>query len=160
MHTPGHTAGHLCFHDDRTGLFFSGDHVLPRISPNISTMAEGDVDPLRSYRESLAGVRDVAHAEVLRAHEWRFRGLSQRVDQIVAHHEERLAELLRALRELPGSTPWQLAARLTWSRPWASYTRQVRIFAVTETEAHLRLLGSRGLALRCDGPIPTWTAAG
>jgi glyoxylase-like metal-dependent hydrolase (beta-lactamase superfamily II) len=158
LHTPGHTPGHLCFQEDRTGLFFSGDHVLPRISPNISTDPDGDTDPLRSYLHSLAAVRDLAPTEVLPAHEWRFRGLAERTDQLALHHEHRLSELLQALREHPGSTPWQVAAHLTWSRPWPSYTRQVRIFAVTETDAHLRLLRSRGMAISSDAAVPTWSA--
>jgi glyoxylase-like metal-dependent hydrolase (beta-lactamase superfamily II) len=159
VHTPGHTAGHLCFAEERTGLFLSGDHVLPRISPNISTTDDGEADPLRSYLSSLAAVRDLDPAEVLPAHEWRFRGLADRVDELVTHHEHRLDELLRALHAHPGSTPWQLAAHLTWSRPWSSYQRRMRIFAVTETDAHLRLLGSRGLAVAGPGPVPTWTPA-
>jgi glyoxylase-like metal-dependent hydrolase (beta-lactamase superfamily II) len=60
VHTPGHTPGHLCFAEERTGLFFSGDHVLPRISPNISTHAQRAADPLRDYLDSLAAVRDLA----------------------------------------------------------------------------------------------------
>ena len=40
-----------------TRLFFSGDHVLPRISPNISTSHDGLADPLRDYLDSLAAVR-------------------------------------------------------------------------------------------------------
>jgi len=159
LHTPGHTPGHLCFAEERTGLLFSGDHVLPRISPNISTTADGLPDPLRSYLSSLTAVRDLAPTEVLPAHEWRFDGLASRVDELKAHHEHRLDELLQALRTHPNSTPWQLAAYLTWSRPWSAYQRRMRIFAVTETDAHLRLLGSRGLAAASDGPVPTWTAA-
>jgi len=83
--------------------------------------------------------------DVLPAHEWRFRGLAGRVDAIVAHHERRLAELLAAIRERPGSTPWRLAGHLTWSRPWDQYSGQKRIFAVTETAAHAHLLERRGL---------------
>jgi glyoxylase-like metal-dependent hydrolase (beta-lactamase superfamily II) len=157
VHTPGHTPGHLCFAEERTGLFFSGDHVLPRISPNISTSHGGLPDPLKDYLDSLAAVRDLDPAEVLPAHEWRFRGLDSRVDELAAHHEQRLAELLAAVREHPGSTPWQLAAYLTWSRPWDQYERRMRIFAVTETDAHLRLLASRGLVVSDGGPVPTWT---
>jgi glyoxylase-like metal-dependent hydrolase (beta-lactamase superfamily II) len=158
LHTPGHTPGHLCFSEERTGVLFSGDHVLPRISPNISTTRDGEPDPLRSYLSSLTVVRGLAATEVFPAHEWRFRGLTERVDQLNAHHEHRLDELLRALRQNPHSTPWQLAAHLTWSRPWSSYQRRMRIFAVTETEAHLRLLGSRRLATASDATVPTWTA--
>jgi glyoxylase-like metal-dependent hydrolase (beta-lactamase superfamily II) len=159
VHTPGHTPGHLCFAEEDTRLFFSGDHVLPRISPNISTNQGGAADPLREFLDSLGAVRDLDPAEVLPAHEWRFRGLAGRVDELTAHHESRLAELLAAIRSHPDSTPWQLAAYLTWSRPWDQYERRMRIFAVTETDAHLRLLASRGLVTSSGGPVPTWTLA-
>jgi glyoxylase-like metal-dependent hydrolase (beta-lactamase superfamily II) len=159
VHTPGHTPGHLCFAEEGSRLFFSGDHVLPRISPNVSTGASGAPDPLRDFLASLAAVRDLDPAEVLPAHEWRFRGLGDRVDALTAHHEQRLTELLTAIRRNPHSTPWQLAAHLTWSRPWEQYERRMRIFAVTETDAHLRLLASRGLVVSDGGPVPTWTLA-
>ena len=116
--TRRYTAGHLCFTEEDTRLFFSGDHVLPRITPNISTNHGGLADPLRDYLDALAAVRDLDPAEVLPAHEWRFRGLDARVDELTAHHEHRLTELLAAIRAHPGSTPWELAAHLTWSRPW------------------------------------------
>ncbi|WP_116453521.1 MBL fold metallo-hydrolase [Blastococcus litoris] len=159
VHTPGHTPGHLCFAEEGTRLFFSGDHVLPRISPNISSTFAGSADPLGDYLRALAAVRDLDPAEVLPAHEWRFRGLDARVDALTAHHEHRLTELLTAIRAHPGSTPWQLAAHLTWSRPWEEYERRMRIFAVTETDAHLRQLASRGLVTSDGGPVPRWTLA-
>ena len=68
-----------------------------------------------------------------------------------------LAELLAAVRSQPHSTPWQLAGHLTWSRPWEEYEQRMRIFAVTETDAHLRLLASRGLVTGTGGAVPTWT---
>jgi glyoxylase-like metal-dependent hydrolase (beta-lactamase superfamily II) len=34
--TPGHSPGHLCFWEPRNKLMLSGDHILPRITPNIS----------------------------------------------------------------------------------------------------------------------------
>lgn len=159
VHTPGHTPGHLCFAEEQTGLFFSGDHVLPRISPNISTSPLGARDPLGDYLTSLSRTAQEVTDEVLPAHEWRFRGLSERTADLARHHERRLAELLAAVRTHPRSTPWQLAAFLTWSRPWDQYARRMRIFAVTETDAHLRLLARRGLVASGGGPVPTWTAA-
>jgi len=145
VHTPGHTPGHLCFVDERSRRLFSGDHVLPRITPNISLQRGAPPDPLGDYLDSLARTRDLDVDDVLPAHEWRFRGLPGRVDAIAAHHERRLAELLAAIRHRPGSTPWQLAGHLTWSRPWDQYSGQMRIFAVTETAAHVHLLERRGL---------------
>ena len=107
---PGHTPGHLCFAEERTGLFFSGDHVLPRISPNISTHATA-APPIRCATTSTRWPpsRDLDPAEVLPAHEWRFRGLDDRVDALTAHHEHRLTELLDAIRTAPG-----LARRGSW----------------------------------------------
>ncbi len=33
VHTPGHTPGHLCFHEEGTGVLLTGDHVLPGSAP-------------------------------------------------------------------------------------------------------------------------------
>jgi len=38
-HTPGHTEDHICFHCPEDGLFLTGDHVLPTITPHISGLA-------------------------------------------------------------------------------------------------------------------------
>ncbi|MCA0143364.1 MBL fold metallo-hydrolase [Blastococcus sp. LR1] len=161
VHTPGHTPGHLCFAEERTDLFFAGDHVLPRISPNISSGPSSgpDGNPLGDFLSSLQAVRDLPASEVLPAHEWRFRGLAERVDSLTEHHERRLTELLDAIRANPHATPWDLASHLTWSRPWEQYARRMRIFAVTETNAHVRLLARRGLVVDSGGPVPTWTVA-
>jgi glyoxylase-like metal-dependent hydrolase (beta-lactamase superfamily II) len=160
VHTPGHTPGHLCFDEERTGVFLSGDHVLPRITPNISTNLGGPTDPLRDYLGALAAVGERPEpTEVLPAHEWRFTGLAARTTALRAHHEARLDELLAAVRAHPASTPWDLAAHLTWSRPWSQYERGMRVFAVTETDAHLRLLASRGAVVGTAGPVPRFTAA-
>ena len=51
VHTPGHTPGHLCFVDERSRRLFSGDHVLPRITPNISVQRADPVRPARGLPE-------------------------------------------------------------------------------------------------------------
>jgi glyoxylase-like metal-dependent hydrolase (beta-lactamase superfamily II) len=158
VHTPGHTPGHLCFADERTGLFFAGDHLLPRISPNISAERLGPPDPLGDFIHSLRAIRDRQVSEVLPAHEWRFKGLAVRVDQLISHHERRLVELLQAVRSHPGSVPWDLAGYLTWSRPWEQYGGHMRIFAVSETTAHLWHLVARGQIDRSNTDVPTYTA--
>ncbi len=159
VHTPGHTPGHLCFVDERSRRLFSGDHVLPRITPNISVQRADPYGPLEDYLNSLARTRDLDVDEILPAHEWRFKGLGARIDAIAAHHERRLAELLAAIRRRPGSTPWQLAGHLTWSRPWDQYSGQMRIFAVTETAAHVHQLERRGLVTAGQDRPPAYTAA-
>ncbi len=89
--TPGHTPGHLCFHDETHDLLLTGDHVLPRITPNVSSY-DMTSNPLDDYLASLAKLRGIQPREVLPAHEYRFTGLDSRLDDLAEHHRERLAE--------------------------------------------------------------------
>ena len=102
--TPGHSPGHVCFHSAEQRLLLSGDHILPRITPNISVHAQQFPNPLGDYLESLAKVRDLGTDEVLPAHEYRFADLGSRIDEITAHHAERLEEIVEVIRAHPGST--------------------------------------------------------
>ncbi len=160
VHTPGHTPGHLCFVDEISQRLFAGDHILPRITPNISLFPTGEAEPLAEYLASLAKVRDLKVDEIMPAHEWRFRGLAERADGIAAHHERRLAELLAAIATHPGETSWFLAGQLTWSRSWDQYSGRMRITAVTETAAHVLELVRRGLVTASVGDVPTYRVAG
>ena len=49
--TPGHSPGHLCFLEEEAKLLLSGDHVLPRITPNVSSrlIDTDDENPLADY---------------------------------------------------------------------------------------------------------------
>jgi glyoxylase-like metal-dependent hydrolase (beta-lactamase superfamily II) len=118
--------------------------VLPRITPQIAVFSTGVDDPLREFLRSLDRLDRYEVDEVLPAHEYRFRGLSGRLADIAAHHTQRLAEIHAAVHAAPGQTAWQLAAALTWSRPWERIDVFGRQLALGETLAHLVLLGERG----------------
>lgn len=156
VHTPGHSPGHLCFHDAERRLLLSGDHVLPRISPNISMHAQQPLNPLADFLDALRHVRELDVDEVMPAHEWRFRGLRARVDELAAHHESRLAEVERVLGSSPGATCWEVTQRLTWSRKWSEIRGYMRRAAVGETLAHLMLLRYRGRARREGENAARW----
>jgi glyoxylase-like metal-dependent hydrolase (beta-lactamase superfamily II) len=159
VHTPGHTPGHLCFVEERTGVVLTGDHVLPTISPNISRHPQAGPDPLADYLASLERLRPHGDALVLPGHQHRFRGLAGRVDELLAHHEERLDEAQAAVAA-GASTIWEVATRLGWSRPWAEITGIMRRAALGETAAHLTHLERRGrLELVGDTPL-RWVVRG
>lgn len=151
--TPGHSPGHLCLVDETAGLLLSGDHVLPRISPNISMHSQQFPNPLGDYLESLMKIGLLEPEEVLPAHEYRFRGLRARTDQIIAHHEDRLAEIELMLTETPGLTCWEITVALTWSRPFDEIPSFMQRAANGETLAHLVLLEVRRRAKR-EGDRP------
>jgi glyoxylase-like metal-dependent hydrolase (beta-lactamase superfamily II) len=158
VHTPGHTPGHLCFVDENARLLFSGDHVLPRITPNVSADRRAESDTLGNFLASLEKVARYSVDEVLPAHEWRFSGLPARLRRLAEHHEDRLSELLGIVRRMPGLHPWKLAGELTWSRPWDQYDGHMKISGVSETVAHLDHLIRRGLVAAISAPVPTYKA--
>lgn len=160
IHTPGHTPGHLCFLEERHRLLLTGDHVLPRISPTVTVQPAESPDPLRAYLSSLAKIRDLAVEEVLPAHEYRFSGLRERADDLMGHHDERLDGIAAAVTAAPGSSGYEIAARLSWSRRFDGLNAMHRRMATRETLAHLVVLADRG-AVRAerDAEVTTWHPA-
>jgi glyoxylase-like metal-dependent hydrolase (beta-lactamase superfamily II) len=162
--TPGHTPGHVCLHLEEEhpaglpgrGRLFSGDHLLPEITPHIGLYEDPDdatvTDPLGDYLDSLERVGRLAPAEVLPAHQHVFTDASARVGELLTHHEERLTGLLSLLAE--PLTPWQLAERMEWNRPWDLIPYGSRNIAVSEAEAHLRRLVKLGRAEAVTGSDP------
>jgi glyoxylase-like metal-dependent hydrolase (beta-lactamase superfamily II) len=160
VHTPGHTPGHLCFVAPDRRLLFAGDHVLPRISPNISADRRANVNALGDFLDSLDKIAPEPVDEVLPAHEWRFSGLRERTKQLAAHHQSRLDELFQVVSRRPNSAPWDLAGELTWSRRWEEYDGYMRIAAVNETLAHLVHLQRLGRVAASHDRVPCYRAVG
>jgi glyoxylase-like metal-dependent hydrolase (beta-lactamase superfamily II) len=153
--TPGHSPGHLCFWEPRHRLMLSGDHVLPRITPNISFHPQAGPDPLGDFLQSLAKLRDYDADEVLPAHEHRFVGLDARLEELRLHHEHRFIEVLEAIDD-GVTTAWEIAGRMRWSRPWERIDGFMRRAAVGEAVAHLVALSQRGLVTEVPGEPSHW----
>jgi glyoxylase-like metal-dependent hydrolase (beta-lactamase superfamily II) len=161
VHTPGHSPGHLCFALPALDAVLTGDHVLPRITPNVSYHPQSGDDPLGDFLASLERLRPYASALGLPGHEWRFRDLGTRVDELIAHHERRLDEALGIVAS-GAETAWEVARSIRWSRPWDGITGFMRRMAVAEIHAHLIVLERRGLLERVGEGPSRWktTAAG
>ncbi len=152
--TPGHSPGHVCFYSEQHRILLSGDHVLPRITPNIGVHTQQFPNPLGHFLESLLKVQNLGVDEVLPAHEYRFADLRARLDEIIVHHAKRLQEIEDLLHEHPGLTGWEISIRLTWSRPWAEIPDFMQRAAVGETLAHIVLLENH-LRIRRVGSMPS-----
>ena len=97
VHTPGHSDFHFILHDERRRLLFAGDHLLLEITPNIGLWTYTAPRPLRRYLDSLASLRGLDVDLVFPGHGPLFHDLDGRVDELLAHHEERLSVMLAAL---------------------------------------------------------------
>ena len=141
----GHAPEHVCLHCPELDLFIAGDQVLPKISPNVSVWPnEPDADPLASYLESLEVLRRAVPADVLvlPSHNLPFYGLDIRIDQLAAHHAERLVEIETACA---ASHSAMEIVPLLFRR---ALDAQQLAFAIGEALAHLNHLVAAGRLTR------------
>jgi glyoxylase-like metal-dependent hydrolase (beta-lactamase superfamily II) len=149
--TPGHAPGHVCLYDRQKRVLLSGDHVLPGITPSVSMIPCFEEDPLNAYLSSLRSIEALDVAVVLPAHEGVFDNLQARVQDLLAHHDERLAHVLRALGK-GAQTAYQVAEDMPWMTKlrggrevsFADLDGISRGLATGETMAHLEHLKGLG----------------
>ena len=128
------------------GFLISGDQVLPGISPNVSVRdSQPDTNPLKLFLDSLMRFRALpADTLVLPSHKLPFYGLHERVDQLIAHHRDRL-EVAR-LACLNGATAGEVLKAM-FNRDFDPHQLS---FALGETLAHLNYLMFNGLITRTE----------
>ena len=143
VHTPGHADDHICLWGAENGVFFSGDHVLPHITPHISGITDYE-DPLGEFFRSLALVASYDEATiVLPAHGDPFDDLPGRAQAISDHHVERL-DRVRDIGTEVGDAEVEAYMRLLFrERSWGG-------MASSETFAHLEWLRLHDGATRTE----------
>jgi glyoxylase-like metal-dependent hydrolase (beta-lactamase superfamily II) len=154
--TPGHSPGHICLWESEHKILFSGDHILPVITPNISYHVQSGDSPLGDFINSLNKLRNLPAVQVLPAHENIFTNLRERIEEIKEHHEQRKEEIRSAIRQEPQHS-YFISSQITWNvpQPWDEFNPLDRRIAVTETIAHLEYMRYEGTVERLfqDGTI-------
>ena len=147
--TPGHTRGNICLYENNSRILFSGDHILPKITPNVSLSPFYEGDPLGDYLRALYRLKKLNPKKILPSHEYVFENLGRRIEEIVRHHEERLGEVMDILgRRSESSTGYDVAKELNWSvGSFLKLTPWQKSAAISETLAHLEYLKRKGKVL-------------
>jgi glyoxylase-like metal-dependent hydrolase (beta-lactamase superfamily II) len=140
----GHAPEQALLHCAELDLLIAGDQVLPKITPNVAVQhPEPMANPLDLFLRGLERLRYLPDATlVLPSHGMPFRGLQARLDQMIMHHEARLAEVLEACA-VPCTT---LDIVGVLFRPDLDI-HQIG-FAMGEALAHLRFLEAQGRLTR------------
>jgi glyoxylase-like metal-dependent hydrolase (beta-lactamase superfamily II) len=150
--TPGHSPGHVTVYHPERRILITGDHVLPRISPNIGADLYAD-NPLADYLDSLRRLRGLPVELVLPSHGEPFADLAGRIDWILAHHDERNEMTVQAL-DRP-RTAFEVTLRLFPELPPDNF-----LHALREARAHLMYLQGVGAVEReVHGGTEFWRRA-
>jgi len=108
VHTPGHTRGHLCFYEQRTGTLISGDNVVGLGSVLIDP-PEGN---MRDYLNSLQRMRKLEGVSVIfGGHGPAVANAYGKIDEYITHRLERERHILEAVQE-GAATPKDIVARV------------------------------------------------
>ncbi|HEX6289188.1 MAG TPA: MBL fold metallo-hydrolase [Herpetosiphonaceae bacterium] len=143
---PGHADEHLCLYEPSTRTLIAADHVLPRISPNISVLPHTRPDPLGRYLRSFAALESLDVAVVLPGHGPVFTDLPGRLHELSEHHAARLEQIVAALGA--SSTAFEVATRVF---PMGDFSPHQVQFAIGETLSHLDYLAAQGQIERLAG---------
>ena len=141
----GHADEQLCSYESATRTLLSADHVLPRISPNISILPHSRPDPLGRYLDSFALLAALDVATVLPGHGLAFTDLNGRLGELHAHHIERIQAMAAATGD--GATAYEVCVRVF---PMSELSPHQIQFAMGETLAHLEHLVFQGQAERVE----------
>ena len=146
---PGHTPGNAMFYIESEQVMFTGDHILFDITPNIAAWPDME-DALGVYIDNLKRAKTFPVKLALPGH----RGTGdyqRRIDEILAHHERRLAETKQIIEQTPGLTAYEIAGRMKWkirANSWEDFPLQQKWFAVGECLSHLDYLLKRKIIRR------------
>jgi glyoxylase-like metal-dependent hydrolase (beta-lactamase superfamily II) len=149
VETPGHTKGHRCLYEPDKKIFFSGDHILESVTPNISRWSMSD-NPLKSYLESLDKIYNYDINHVLPGHREPFIDCRRRIDELKKHHETRSGEIISLLKKGKQSA-YTAASQMTWDidcEKWEDFPLPQKWFAAGEALAHLQYLEGTGRVKR------------
>lgn len=137
----GHAPEHACLYSPERNLIIGGDILLPRISPIVGIWpAEPEEDALSDFLTSLQDIRAAVDpaALVLPSHNRPYTGVHTRIDDLTAHHDERLQTTRQACRQ-----PVSAAAVTKVLFPRLEDAFQLRL-GLAETVAHLNHQRARG----------------
>jgi glyoxylase-like metal-dependent hydrolase (beta-lactamase superfamily II) len=99
VHTPGHAEGHMGLINREERVWIAGDHLLSKITPNITYSFNEQKNPLKDYLDSLHRLKDLNLDYVIPGHGFAFTDAVKRINEVLDHHDKRLSLVMDIVRE-------------------------------------------------------------
>ncbi|MEA1959919.1 MAG: MBL fold metallo-hydrolase [Bacillota bacterium] len=138
VETRGHTKGHMCLYEPNKKILVSGDHILGKITPNI-TLWELNEDVLGNYLDSLDKIARLEIDTVFPGHRYVITDCRGRIEELKNHHERRMEDIINIVgqEKLNGV---QVAEKMKWDLSydrWEDFPWGQKLFATGEAMSHL-----------------------
>jgi glyoxylase-like metal-dependent hydrolase (beta-lactamase superfamily II) len=155
VHTPGHTAGHLCYYLREEGILFSGDHLMRTITPNPELYCppwKGNITGLPQFLESLRLLEGYEIKYAYPGHGAPIKKVRRRIELNLLHHQSRLEKTREAV-DMGCRTVWEVALRL-FPQVKDKPPQVDHFLALKEALGHLLILEENGAIRRTDEDAP------
>lgn len=144
----GHTPGMLGLYEKDKKILFCGDHILGKITPNITWWGEEYGDSLGIYLENLEKIKDYNIKYLFSSHRFLVDDVNERIEVLKAHHQKRLDETIQTIKKYKKVNTYEVTKNLSWdirAKDWNDFPDSQKWFAVGEASAHLKYLLGKGL---------------
>lgn len=143
----GHTPGMLGLYEKEHKILFCGDHILGKITPNITYWGDEFGDSLGIYLKNLKKIKDLDIKHLYSSHRFLVEDVSARIDELLDHHDRRLKDVLDIINQLEKANTTDITQQMQWdikAKDWSSFPASQKWFAVAEAAAHLKHLVIQG----------------
>lgn len=143
----GHTPGMLGLYDKENKILFCGDHILGKITPNITYWGDEYGDSLRIYLKNIEKVKDLDIKHLYSSHRFLVEDTNSRIDELISHHHARLDDCLEIIKKLGRANTKEITQKMHWdirAKDWNDFPSSQKWFAVGEAAAHLKYLLNEG----------------
>ena len=144
----GHTPGMVGLYDKEKSLLFCGDHILGKITPNITYWGEEYGDCLGKYLTNIKNLKKENIKTLFSSHRHLVEDTNKRIDELISHHKKRLEETMDIIKEHGPINTTEISKNMHWdisAKRWSDFPSSQKWFAVGEASAHVIHLKSQGL---------------
>lgn len=146
----GHTPGMVGLYEPHRKILFSGDHILAKITPNITFWGFEYGDALGTYLTNLEKLKKLEIRQIYSSHRYLIQDVDQRIEELKQHHQIRLNEAVQTLERHGKCTVRDITVNMHWdisAKNFDEFPRSQKWFAAGEAHAHLEHLRAQGI---CD----------
>ena len=86
----GHIPGMLGLYEPEKKILFCGDHILGKITPNITYWGEKYGDSLGTYLKNIEKLKSLEIKYLFSSHRFLVEDINGRIEELKVHHQKRL----------------------------------------------------------------------